>query len=358
MISSLIEFIYKQKKKFELYKDEKKILKKNKKYIKLLKNEKSKSELNNNRILKIMKNVYPNWDNCDNNLFVSDYFFQTKMLKKLNNINYRGNGVIDGSSYFTDKNYLEKVLGVMNPPLTVARCIDGNYYNKDYNIISKDEFLSILNQYNSLVFKVSIGSSHGRGVRNIEKQHYIKSIDNFGKNYIVQQKIEQCDFFAGFNPSSVNVIRITSLLLDDEVIILSSILRVGAPGSFCDLLANNRTNPRIIAINEDGSLENKAIDPYEGKVFDNIFGKEIKGVIPKFNNIIELVKKEHINYKHHRIIGWDITIDKKLNIICIEFNSTVPGIIQSQMCCGPIFAKKIKNKTILELLLNDVKISD
>lgn len=352
MISNLIDRVYKFKKKIDLYKDEVKITKKNKKYVNLLKNEKANSPINNNRILKIMKNLYYRWDECDKNLFISDYFFQTQLLPKLNGINYRGNGIIDGGSYFTDKNYLDKTLKFIKPPVTVARCIDGIFYDKDYNYITEKDFLKILNNYNSLVFKVSLGSAHGKGVKCVEKKDYSSYVNNFGKNYIVQEKIEQCDFLSNFNKTSVNVLRITSLLLDNQVVILSSILRVGTPGSFCDHLSNNSMNPRIIAINEDGTLSNIAVDPYDGKVFDNVFGKEINGTIPKFNDIMNLIKKEHINYKHHRIIGWDITIDSDMNIICIEFNSTVPGIIQSQICCGPIFSKKIGNKTILEMILN------
>ena len=51
-------------------------------------------------------------------------------------------------------------------------------------------------------------------------------------------------------------------------------------------------------------------------------------------------------------MGWDFAVDKNENVVCIEYNSTVPGIIQTQMVCGPVFAQQTKNKkSILEEII-------
>ena len=54
----------------------------------------------------------------------------------------------------------------------------------------------------------------------------------------------------------------------------------------------------------------------------------------------ELVKKEHLRFPHHKIIGWDLTLDENENVVCIEYNAFTPGIIKSQYVLGPILAQK------------------
>ena len=62
--------------------------------------------------------------------------------------------------------------------------------------------------------------------------------------------------------------------------------------------------------------------------------------------------RNHSKFAQHKIIGWVFAVDKNENVVCIEYNSTVPGIIQTQMVCGPVFAQQTKNKkSILEEII-------
>lgn len=338
------------KNNYYIKKQDKKMVKKHKDWQKLDKTEKGIC-YGDDAFLKIMKNVYFNYKNCSKKDFVSDYYFQTKLLPKLNWINNRNLGFINGNSYFSDKNYQQIFLKFLKMPKTIVRKINGELYDENFNIISKEQAMSLMNDYDCLVYKVSIGSSHGRGEKLINKGEYERELNDFGNNLVIQEKIEQSSFLSSFNKSSVNILRVTSILIKNEVHILSCILRVGAPGAFCDHLGYKNNNPRIIGINKEGFLYGNAIDPDDCIAYDNVFGKKIEGKIPNFEKICDLVKKEHIRFAHTRIIGWDLTLNNKDEIICIEFNSTYPGIVQSQMVCGPIFGRILdNNKKVIEML--------
>ena len=129
----------------------------------------------------------------------------------------------------------------------------------------------------------------------------------------------------------------TTLFWKGTVYILGGILRIGAPGSFCDHLGANGVNPRVIRIYDDGKLYDYAVDPDGEKTFADAFGKPIIGSVPCYEEMKKQAVIEHKKFPHNRIIGWDFTVDEKYNVICMEYNSEQPGIIQSQMALGPFF---------------------
>lgn len=333
VLNVIIKILY----SYKCRKLEKKLLSKVNKKLTLV--EKRRIAKRNNNVATIMKTVYKDWDSCDYRYFVSDPYFQLELLPKLNDINYGKFGIRHKWSYFSDKNYQEIIASNFKFPEAIVRKINGDYYDNSFHYIDYNEALEKLKKYDSLVFKKSLGEGHGKGVKLVLKKDYEDEINSFGNNYVIQKKIKQHDFLANYNSSSVNVIRVTSLYIHGEVYILGSILRVGAPGSFCDHLGHNNVNPRIVSIADNGKLVGPAIDPDCCVVYDDLFGKKIDGKIPNYNEIIKTVKKEHKRFLHHKIIGWDITVDSDENVLCIEFNSNVPGIIQTQMANGPVFGE-------------------
>ncbi len=337
ILTKLISIKY----KINCYKEEKKML--SNINTKLTKEEKNKVNKKNRNILRIMKKMYFNFDNCDYSYFLSDSIFQNEILPKLNDVNYGLFGLRHKYSYFTDKNYQEKFAKNFKFPKAVVRCINGNFYDSEFKYITKDEAYKKIKGYDKLVFKKSLGEGHGRGVKLVENKDFIQQIDKFQNNFVIQELIKQHQFLDNLNSSSVNIIRVTSLLLDGVCYILGSVLRIGAPGAFCDHLGYGKKKPRIVALDEKGNLVGLAISPDDCQIYSDIFGKNIEGKVPNFEKIIDSVKKEHLNFLHHKIIGWDITIDDKGDIVCIEFNSIVPGIVQTQMVCGPIFAQRSVN---------------
>ena len=345
-MKKIIKKVLLNKEKKHLKKVEKKLLNHND-WIELTKEEKEEILPDNRNLAYLVKNVCADWNHVDKKYLISDYYYKRHVLPKLNAINYNSLGSVSFKSYFTDKNYEEKVASNFKFPKCVIRCIDGDFYDENFNYIVLEEAKNLLNNYDKLVFKRTFGAGHGKNVLLSAKEDYENNIKKFGKNFVVQVPLKQHDFLSNFNSSSVNVIRITSVLWEGQVYILSGILRVGAPGSFCDHLGNASEGPRIVALDDDGNLIGKAINPDKTLVYDDLFGKEIRGQVPVYDKMKKLVREAHNNFIHHKIIGWDLTVNDKNEVVCIEFNSICPGIVQSQMCCGTIFNKKTVNGQIL-----------
>jgi hypothetical protein len=80
-----------------------------------------------------------------------------------------------------------------------------------------------------------------------------KVLNQYGQDYIIQKVINQYDPISKLNPSSVNVIRITSLFLNGKITPISGALRCGAPGSVSDnYVTSDGRGMFIIGINDDG----------------------------------------------------------------------------------------------------------
>lgn len=219
--------------------------------------------------------------------------------------------------------------------------------------LTEEQALRIMNAHDALVFKVAYNSGHGRGVRKIEKAMYQEALHTWKKDFVVQKVLRQHPFFASYNSSSVNIVRITTLNLHGEVMVLGAVLRIGPPGSFCDLVSSGGSNPLVIGLDEKGQLGDKAVDVEAIKVYHDVFGKEISGAIPAFGEMVSKVLSLHEKLPKCKLIGWDMTVDEKGEIVCVEYNPQVPGVIQTQLADGPVFGKKLKNgKTVLEELIS------
>lgn len=279
---------------------------------------------------------------ADDRYYVSDGYYQADILPRLNLLNYGVLGIRHTIHYFTDKNYEPYFMRGVTFPQTLIKNIRGQFYTDDFNPVTLEETLRVIKRYSALVFKKTVETGHGNGVALVKNGGYENKIKEFEKDFLIQLPVKQHEVLAYFNDSSVNVLRITSLCHRGEVYILGVILRVGPPGAFCDLKGSGGQNPRLIAVKEDGSLGDYSVDPDTCDVYDDVFGKKIQGVIPNLNVMKEMVKSEHIKYPRTALIGWDFTVDREGNPVCFEYNSCVPGIVQSQMVLGPIFAQKSK----------------
>ena len=299
--------------------------------------------------------IYKNLCGRDMEYFVSDAFYQSYLLPKLNFANYtKENRYCGGHTYFADKNYQEIFVKDLKPLNAVVRNIHGVLFDNNYEKITEQEALVLMQKYERLVYKKSTDTGHGKGVSLINKEDYTDIIYKNDTDYVIQQVLKQHESLAYYNESSVNIIRITSLNWKGNVYILGGILRVGAPGAFCDHLSCNNVHPVVIPIYENGKLGNQAIDCDFGHIYNDVFGKRIGGCILKYEEMKEKIKKEHSKYPNHGIIGWDLTLDENAEIRCVEYNVRCPGIMQSQYALGAVFAKKtVDGNVLLNEILND-----
>lgn len=343
-------FIIKHREKCLIFID-KKQCKKHANWEELAKEEKKLINKRDFYALKIFKNM---WGYSE--YFVSDAFYQCMLLPKLNKPNYHSCGLYHQGGYYSDKNYQDFFLGKsVKTPQVVIRNINGNFYNQDFQLIDKEEAIQIMNNYSELIFKVSYGGGHGRGVEKISQEYYQAEMEKRKADYVVQELIKQHDFLGFYNSSSVNIVRITSINYKGNTQILSGILRIGVPGALCDAVTYNGKHPLVIGLDENGKLNDWAVEPENCIIHNTVYGKAIRGQVPYYDEMKRIVIGIHNKFPKYGIIGWDMTINEKGEIICIEYNTGCPGIVQSQLVNGPIFGKEMDDgKILLEGLLENL----
>ena len=284
--------------------------------------------------------MYKNTYGSFSKYFVPDSEYQAILLPTLNSINYSGSGTMLAKRIFMDKNYFELMMPDISFPKTIFRRINNVYMTPDYKCIEVDGALKLLEKHEKAVFKLSMDSGHGKGVSLISSMNYCKSLlESFGSDYIVQEVIVQHEFLSNFNDSSVNAVRITTVNLKGKCFSIGAILRVGAPGSFCDHLGSAGINPRIAAIDNYGELYGCALDTENFSKHEDIWGTKIQGHIPKFDQMLTQALDNHSKFPSYGILGWDFTVDNNDTVICLEYNARIPGIVQSQALLGPVFQK-------------------
>lgn len=224
-------------------------------------------------------------------------------------------------------------------PRTVIMNVAGVFYTPDFKPISAEEACSLCLKEETFLVKPSIDSGEGRLIRFFEKEaitpiEIMKTFCEMGANFIVQEVVKQHPVLASLNRSSLNTVRIVSFFFKGKVHILSSILRIGAEGSRVD---NIGAGGYACVIQPDGSLSEKGVNhkaEWVEQINDGVVFKGIK--VPAFEEIVDIVKREHIKLAHFKLIGWDFSVDTAGEPVFIEYN-VCPG--SNQITCGPTFGE-------------------
>jgi hypothetical protein len=273
--------------------------------------------------------------------YISETTYYSEVEPRLNNIHF--------SEAYSDKNCYHKIIPTSLLPSIYLRCIDGSFYSQDYKVIKQEEFEKNINNIEYIVIKKAIETGGGRNVsilkKNETKFKYLfksrKIFDDlkrkYGRNFIVQEYIYQHSFFQQFNPSSVNTIRLFSYrsVMTNEIQLLHAVLRIGKKGALVD---NQAAGGISCGINIDsGVLNDFAVNKY-GNIFkesNNIEFKSLK--IPFFKNLKLVAIDIAREYKYHRLLGFDFTINKENKIKLIEVNNKNNEINFYQMNNGSLF---------------------
>lgn len=249
------------------------------------------------------------------------------------------------SLLYENKAFFDLILKDLKRPLTIVKNIEGNFFNGEFLPISKNQAIQKILNEGKVIIKPIIGSSGGQGVKLINSEKFSKdeikkTLENYFKNYIIQELIFQHEDTKIFNESSVNTLRITSLFLNGRTTILFVLLMVGSAGQ----IADNSAGSLRIKVNKDGRLDktafNKNLVKFE-KSENGVFFQNRK--ITHYQKCIDLVLDNHSRYfPMCGILGWDLAINNKGEAIVIEVNTRVPGIRTGQICCGPLFGERTK----------------
>ncbi len=256
--------------------------------------------------------------------YISEDIFANLIWPSLNE-SKRCNGI-------SDKNLFELLFLGEKQATTVFHNANGVFTDRNYALISRKQAIELANHYEDIVIKPTIDSCAGQGVITVHGTDCEAALSEYQSDYIVQNLVRQHESFSRLNSSSVNVVRMTSLLLGDSVNILESIVRVGAPGSFTD------HKNIAIGIDNDGHLKKYGFTVNGKKVDALPNGFVFEGhALACYKEMKELVKRLHPRIPQARLIGWDLTTDENGSVVIIEANLGFPGIVRGQECNGPIF---------------------
>lgn len=242
-----------------------------------------------------------------------------------------------------DKAYYPRLFPDIRQPSAIAFVIDGRFYNQHYESAQIDAIVqSILTNYERIIIKPSDGLE-GRGVQLVELKSYdflsLKNkLSSFGRNYVIQEVIEQHNSLAIYNRSSVNPIRVMTLRMGDEIHYLHSTLRFGIPGAHTDMnFIDGKEIAHVCAINKKGEVSGVWFDMDGKKDLISNLGIARQEIIPHFSSVIETAITVHEGLQHFDLVGCDITLNKQGEPVLIEYNVYWPGIILPQYCHGPLF---------------------
>lgn len=258
-----------------------------------------------------------------------------------------------------DKNYYELFhKDIATFPKTVIHNVQGTFMDKDYVLVSDEKAIELMQKYDELIIKPSTETGDGKGIKKIKpiSDDIRQLLRKYGRDYIVQEVIKQHKSISALNPSSVNVIRFNSILIDGRVIPLTASLKCGPIGSITD----NAVTPDgrggvAIGIDENGLLKDKAYFMNGESINRLENGAEFKGLqIPSFNEIKSIVEKVHSRMPFFMFIGFDIAINAEGEPIVMEYNVKGPGNFLFQYTNGPTFGvhtdnviKWLKSKNII-----------
>ncbi len=196
----------------------------------------------------------------------------------------------------------------------------------------------------------------GKGVFFIDKKTSLSEIEEMVKkcindDIVVQKVLSQSKVLSTINASSINTIRLLTLLRRNGTVkICSIVLRMGVGGSKVD---NASSGGIVVGVDEDGRLKDVAYN-VKGERFFEHPDSHIKFndfFIPNFDKIKQIVREQAVNLPYFRLVSWDIAIDENNEPVLIEANLCRGELDFHQLTNGPVFGDDTEE--ILNEVFND-----
>lgn len=298
-----------------------------------------------NKISTIWRAVYEHVSGYDSIDYIPEDLYYADVEPVLN---YR-----PMSSAETCKSLYDRVYADYHFPECLLKNENGVLYNKLGVEFKRPDNVPMapgdLGMSKAVIVKPSLDSGGGYGVRrfildsngkyvNDEEVLTVRYLTNlYGRDFVVQRAISQNDYFAAFNSSSVNTLRVFTYrsVADNSINILHTLLRVGRPGSITD---NQASGGMSVGVRTGGILNNFAVDK-KGNKTEILNGLPLRDVapIPEINRFHELARSFASELKYSRLLGLDLAMKDNGEIVILEVNNKNNEINFYQMNNGPLF---------------------
>lgn len=288
--------------------------------------------------------------------YFPEYLFSTELEPKLNPYRF--------AAQYGDKNLLHKFFGDiqgLHVPHTFLACSRGVLYTGDNKLVSHDCGVDLLKNIGDCVIKKTIDTSSGRDVQicyfangiDLKTGKDISTVlSYFGSDFVVQEKIKQCEFLNCINPNSVNTFRVITYILENKIYVCPIALRFGRSNTDRDNLHSGGLG---IGITKDGTLRDRAFSEFgESYAYHPDTHFKFSNQLVKYgertiSDIHEMAKKLHSRLPFLGILSWDLTIDDDNLITLLEVNTVGQGVWLNQLANGlPLFGQNTSK--ILSLL--------
>ena len=242
-----------------------------------------------------------------------------------------------------NKNYYSMFFPEAKHPETLIRKVRGVYRDEDYNIIEESTAINKCREAGKLIVKLAIEAGKGTGVWVWETEDGIERLNQLIKNtkndIVVQKFLTQSKEMEAVNPTSVQIIRVMTMLNSKhEIEIVKAFFQFGRTES---KISQEILGGAQVSINDDGKLDRYSWDADyakdtqhpNGLVYD---GWKVPGYKEVCNKAIELHKK----MVDFRLISWDFALDVNNEPVFIEMNIKYGGINAHQLGSGPLYGDK------------------
>lgn len=240
-----------------------------------------------------------------------------------------------------DKNLYDLFFHDINRPKTIFRKINHIILDEYYKEITIDDAIRLARENGEVILKLSRFSYGGKGIMfwnsTTDDEAKLKEYLLICGDVVCQEVVKQHPELARLNASSLNTIRIMTLMLHGKVHMLSSVIRMGKNGARVD---NASSGGIICGIRPNGHLKEVAFDTAANVYMRHPEGTAFKSVIiPNFNECIDIVICLAKRFGTiSRLISWDMAITENSVPSLIEMNFA--GELDfHQLCNGPIFGE-------------------
>ena len=241
-----------------------------------------------------------------------------------------------------DKNMYDLYFHDVHRPKTIVRKMNGNMLDESYMPLSMEQAVQLCKQQKSVIKKPTLYVAGGEGIvfwDEVDGEGALVDILEKGSNYVVQGIVHQHPDLAALHKESVNTVRIITFYFEGEMMVLSSLLRIGVGEARMD---NACAGGVFCGIRDDGSLKRYAYSKhgvaYETHPQGGVYAEH---KVPGFDRCKALVLDLANRFvRVSKLVSWDLAVGEDGEPVLIEVNLSYGGADIHQIANGPLFGEK------------------